>query len=496
MGQVAKVHLRRSNNSRGNKRPSPLLLTFISALQVLLLSSTSTLTLTSALYTTNDPSSHVQTFESSADFRKRVIESDSIWLVQFYAPWCGHCKQFQPTYTKLASLFRGIVNVGAVDASKSDGFEQRVASEYGVTGFPTMKLFAGDGSGSGSGKKRVPADVNSRDPNEILNMVMESIKTTVQERASGGSGGSSSGGSGSSSGSSGGSSSKKKSASKVLQLTSSNFAEQVYNNDEVVLVAFAAPWCGHCKQLLPEWEEAASKLDNSGASLAWVDATAEESLAQQFRIQGFPTIKVFPGGKTDASYASDYNGGRQAAQIVEAALAEVDRSGVPKEIPELTGPDLMAENCEGGGKATICVFFALPHILDSGAEGRNKYRDIMTSASKAVRGMSFQFMWFEGGAQPDLETTLELTFGFPAVAAYSVDKGVYTVHRSSFTEKNLRQFLTGITTGKQGTYKVSSVPEIKTVEPWDGKDGVPFEEEVWWDDDDFGDDTDSTGDEF
>lgn len=368
-------------------------------------------------------------------------------------------------------MFKGIVNVGAVDAS-SDGPQKRIASDYGVSGFPTMKLFADN--------KKAPIDVNSREPMELVNLVLDTIQNTIEQR----------GGAGGSSRDSGRSSSSKGSgSSKVVQLDSSNFSQKVYNNDEVMLVAFAAPWCGHCKALLPEWEDAASRLEGSGASLGWVDATANESLAQEYRIEGFPTIKVFPGGKgKSSSTAMEYQGGRQADNIVSYALAEVDRSGVPKEIAEMTSEAIMKDNCEGSNR--ICVFFALPHILDSGADGRNKYRDTMTEASKAVRGMAFNFLWFEGGSQPDLENTLELTFGFPAVAAYSVDKGVYIVHRGSFTESNIRRFLTGITTGKQGTSKISKVPKISTVEPWDGKDGTPLEEEfsldeiMGWDDDD------------
>lgn len=423
---------------------------------------------TYALY---DGTNDVQTYEKTSDFRKQVLESDSISMIQFYAPWCGHCKQFAPLYGELATILKGIVNVGAVDAS-SDGPLKRIASDYGVNGFPTVKLFGDD--------KKKPLDVKSRDPNDILTQVMQAIQTAVQER---GNGGQSRGSSGNSN-----SNSKSQGSSKVVQLTSANFAEKVYNNDQVLLVAFAAPWCGHCKALVPEWEESAGKLDGTGAQLGWVDATTEESLAQEYGVQGFPTIKVFPGGKGKSpSSAMDYQGGRQASQIVQYALAEVDRSGVPKEIPELTSTDVMMENCEGGNK--ICVFCALPHILDSGADGRNKYKDIVTAASKAVRGMSFHFIWFEGGAQPDLENTLEMTFGFPAVAAYSMSKEVYIVHRASFTESNIRKFLTGITTGKLRTSKISKVPAIETVEAWDGKDGVPFEEEsladiMGWDDDD------------
>ena len=418
-----------------------------------------------------DGSNNVQIFESKSDFRNRVLESDSIWLMQFYAPWCGHCKQFAPVYSQIATLFKGIVNVGAVDAS-SDGPQKRIASEYGVSGFPTLKMFTDD--------KKNPMDVNTRDPNDLINFIMQNVQTTVQMRAEAGQSGNGSGSSSNSRGSN---------KSNVIQLDSSNFSEKVYNNDDVMLVAFAAPWCGHCKQLLPEWEEAANKLSGTGASLGWVDATMNESLAQEYQVQGFPTIKVFPGGKGKSSLSAiDYDGGRQADQIVALALEEVDRSGVPKEIPELTNESVMKENCDGTNK--ICVFFALPHILDSGADGRNKYRETLTNASKAVRGMAFNFLWFEGGSQPDLENAMELTSGFPAVAAYSVDKGVYTVHRGSFTESNIRKFLTGITTGKQGTYKVNKVPKILETVPWDGKDGAPLEEEfsldeiMGWDDDD------------
>lgn len=379
----------------------------------------------------------------------------------------------------MAHLLRGIVQVGAIDAS-SEGPQKRIASEYGVTAFPTLKVFADD--------KLNPIDVQTRDPNEIMQFIMKTINTIVPERAErgpDGQGGSSSSSSGSSS-----SGSRSKPSSYVVQLNSSNFAEKVYDNNDVLLVAFAAPWCGHCKALHPAWEEAASKLRGSGATLGWVDATAEESLAAQFEVKGFPTIKVFPGGKgKTSSSAFEYQHGRETGQIVQFALEEVDRTGVPKEIPEMVSEDIFFENCEPGA-SKLCVFFALPHILDSGAEGRNKYRDIMAEASKAVRGMSFNFLWFEGGSQPDLENSLDMTFGFPAVAAYSMEKGVYTVHRGSFTEANIRKFLMGITTGRQGTEKISKAPKIELNEPWDGKDGAPIEEEfslediMGWDDED------------
>lgn len=70
----------------------------------------------------------------------------------------------------------------------------------------------------------------------------------------------------SSRGSDSGKSKEKKSESKnfgdkdVVVLTDSNFDELVMQSKDIWLVEFYAPWCGHCKKLEPEWNEAASKL--------------------------------------------------------------------------------------------------------------------------------------------------------------------------------------------------------------------------------------------
>jgi len=62
-------------------------------------------------------------------------------LVEFYAPWCGHCKQLAPKYDKLGEIFAGEqgVVIGKVDATEEEG--GALASRYGVTGYPTLKFF-------------------------------------------------------------------------------------------------------------------------------------------------------------------------------------------------------------------------------------------------------------------------------------------------------------------------------------------------------------------
>ena len=243
------------------------------------------------------------------------------------------------------------------------------------------------------------------------------------------------------------------------------------------LFEVTAPWCGHCKKLQPDWEDAAQRLDGEGAFLGWVDATEEENLAAMFQVKGFPTIVLFPGGAGKKyNDAIEYSGGRSADAIVGALLAEVDRTGVPKPIPELTSEDVLKEHCAGHNH--ICILAALPHILDSGTDGRNAYKESFSKVAKSFRGSAFSFLWFEGSSQPALEEVLDMTFGFPAVAAFSMDKEAYVVMKTSFSEKNVASFLHGVTSGRQPTARVRAMPKVVTTEPWDGLDAAPIEEEM------------------
>jgi protein disulfide-isomerase A1 len=98
--------------------------------------------------------------------------------------------------------------------------------------------------------------------------------------------------------------------SDVTQLTQDTFDDFIKGND-LVLAEFFAPWCGHCKALAPEYEEAATSLKEKDIKLAKVDCTEEADLCKTYGVEGYPTLKVFRGLDT----ISPYSGQRKAAAI-------------------------------------------------------------------------------------------------------------------------------------------------------------------------------------
>ncbi|MCQ2088511.1 MAG: thioredoxin domain-containing protein [Bacilli bacterium] len=89
----------------------------------------------------------------------------------------------------------------------------------------------------------------------------------------------------------------------ILELTDDTF-DAFAEKNKFFFVKFYAPWCGHCKAMAPEYVKLSEKMiKENGIPIVQVDATAQKKLSEEFKIEGFPTLKLIIDKKP-----VDYNG--------------------------------------------------------------------------------------------------------------------------------------------------------------------------------------------
>ena len=144
-----------------------------------------------------------------SNFDKLVLESNKPALVEFFAPWCGHCKTLAPIYEELAQQFdfaKDKVSIAKVDADAEKSLGQR----FGVQGFPTLKWF--------DGKSDQPEDYEGgRDLDSLTDFVRGKTGIKTKKRAT--------------------------IPSTVSILTDESFKAEI-GGEKHMLIAITAPWCG------------------------------------------------------------------------------------------------------------------------------------------------------------------------------------------------------------------------------------------------------------
>jgi len=207
----------------------------------------------------------------------KIINGDNNVLVEFYAPWCGHCKQLAPEWKIAGDTFQpedGVV-IAAVDSTVATD----LAAKFDVKGYPTIKFFE-------KGSTEAQDYHGGRTADTIVSWVNEKTGTSRKLKAV---------------------------PTAVTVLTDDNF-DSLALGSKGALVEFYAPWCGHCKSLAPKYEELAKVFSgDSDVVIGKVDATEYGDLANRFEVQGYPTLKWFPAGSAEAE---SYDGARELEDLV------------------------------------------------------------------------------------------------------------------------------------------------------------------------------------
>lgn len=122
--------------------------------------------------------------------------------------------------------------------------------------------------------------------------------------------------------------------SPVKTLDARDFDKTIRESDQLTIVKFMAPWCGHCKNLVPVYEKVAAAMEGLvNVSAINCDEDANKSICGKYGIQGFPTLKIMRPVKKNGKRtfkAIDYNGQRTVKAIVDQL-----RSDMPSEVRRL-----------------------------------------------------------------------------------------------------------------------------------------------------------------
>ncbi|XP_042192285.1 protein disulfide-isomerase A5 [Callorhinchus milii] len=216
------------------------------------------------LWEENPEARDVAHIDSEKEFRKLLKKEERTILVMFYAPWCGVCKRMKPAFQQAATDLKGSYVLAGMNVhpAEFDGIKQ----EFNVKGYPTFCyfdkgkfLFNFENYGA-TAQDFVEWMKNPQAPQP------KALEAPWAEQDSA-----------------------------VFHLTDDSFDSFVTEHPSV-LAMFYAPWCGHCKKMKPDYEEAAELLntdDNSPGVLAAVDVTTHKNLGEKYQITGFPTLKYF-----------------------------------------------------------------------------------------------------------------------------------------------------------------------------------------------------------
>ncbi|KAG5476637.1 hypothetical protein CUR178_03810 [Leishmania enriettii] len=234
-----------------------------------------------------DPSADVPgVMQLNKDNFDEVVGKGRAVMVEFYAPWCGHCKRLAPEYAALGAAYENsesakeLLVIGKVDAVD----EKALGKRFGIEGFPTILFFP-----PGSKKPEVYKGGRSADDFAVyLSSKVNNLVLTIP-----------------------------KVPQFVKELVHSTFEEIVKDPSKVMLVFFHTTWCGNCKTLKPIYNELAKAFagdkDVLIASLN-VGEEAHRKYADKYVTSGLPALYFFP--KDIDAKPVEYTGGHNLQDLL------------------------------------------------------------------------------------------------------------------------------------------------------------------------------------
>jgi len=361
------------------------------------------------------------------NFAEQVFGSEHVWIVEFYAPWCGHCKSMAGDYQKLAKNLKGVIKVGAVNADE----EKELAGHFEIKGFPTIKVFGSQlkPTPDGKGVTKTPEDYQgARTADGMANYALSKLPNFVT----------------------------KVTASNIDSFLAKDLAKVIlFSNKPTTTTLYKALAIDFHHRL----------------EVGEVKHT-EEAVVTRFGIEKYPTLIV----QTSSGDTTKYEGALSHAELfkfltpyAKPLQKPTAGSSSQSEKAEPPPPEPVREvRVEVENQETfenVCLNKpgnCLIALLNGGDIEENALEKQIELLEKLQAKYSsfYKFIWIDGVKQPQFLDAFSLSSDLPALVVFNNNRKSAVPFRGSFSEASISEYLDRIMSGSKKAVPVRDVPSF------------------------------------
>lgn len=367
-------------------------------------------------------------------WKDEVLNSERVQMVEFFAPWCGHCQNLVPEYSKAAKNLKGMIDFVAIDCD--DDKNKPLCGTLGIRGFPTIKLFYPKYSKTNPNEfKKISTDYNGeRKAKALSDFAAEKLPSNVIQLTHG----------------------------KTNQGATSH--EEFIENDtisRVILFTDKPTTSTLYKSLSVEYKGRVLLSEAKG-----------QTLSELYKVDKFPTLHVYPAGQKEhivydgkisfealSKFLDNYSPEKEKKQATTEE-EKVEVKPFDPNVPEISNQKDMEEHCLD--KAGLCLLV----VLDEEAEDHSESLETLKTLKKHDFDSNgpFHFAWVSSKRSSQLDRDFDLADSRPNVVILSQKKKTYRVMLGSWDVKTVEKFMQDTVSGKgRGILSMSFTPTISAV---------------------------------
>jgi protein disulfide-isomerase A6 len=348
---------------------------------------------------------------------QRVIGSTDIWIIEFYATWCGHCKNFAPEFKKAAENLKGLVHFAAVDCDNNE----EICGAFQVEGFPTVLGFDSElvqvpGGEPGQMSKNPIKFQGQRDSNSVIKFALQFLND------------------------------------KNIQRVSNE------NIDDFLADSLNKVMLFSDKDKVSNLFKSLSFTFKNRLTFGQAKSTDVE-LMEKYKISSAPKIIVITSN--DVHF---YEGGNTKQEISQFLIPFASQRNTPQEPPkaqeEKREPELHyvtdQESFDKSCRDTGLCFIA---FLDPESDSHDSHIQVMNNMLKSFP--SVRFMWLNGPSNVDFGSPFRLSDGYPQAVILQKKKLKYKNFLGAFDAEQISEFVEMILKGKGRIASLDALPKFQ-----------------------------------